>query len=64
MSVPQHRNTGAALGYDRDVIHVRVRCSCGAEQTEPLAKGDRRAQIKDVSCGSCGRLGKMQEVRG
>lgn len=60
---PTHRRVGSEFGFDRGVVQVRVRCSCGSEQVEPLAKGDRRAQLKDVSCSACGRLGQMQELR-
>ncbi len=62
---PAHRTTGAALGFDGDVVHVELRCvGCFATQTEPLdGCAKERDAIAEVSCLFCGALGRMRKVK-
>lgn len=54
------RVTGPAGGVDGDVEPVAMRCACGHVQVELLdSDGLLRPQMRDVSCGRCGRLGQM-----
>lgn len=55
-----HRKTGDEIGVDGEVEDVDLRCACGHSQTEPLdADGPLRAQMAEVSCRGCGRVGQM-----
>ena len=57
------RVSGPAGGVDGDVENVRLRCSCGWEQDEPMdSDGSLRAQMREVSCSRCGRVGMMRRA--
>lgn len=50
----------AATVVEPEIVEVDLRCVCGAHTQRPL-DGDApaRATLAALSCGACGRLGKM-----
>lgn len=65
LSKPQHRKTGAALGYDCELEEVHMRCgACGSLQTESFdADASLRSQMAHVVCLFCARIGTMSRAR-
>lgn len=60
---PIKRIIGDALGFDGDVVRIRVRCDCDHEQTVAVDGGvSTRRQLAEESCRSCGRLGRMRAL--
>ena len=55
------RVSGFSAGVDGEVEDFDMRCqACGTLQTEPLdAETSWQAQIVDVTCLWCGRVGTM-----
>ncbi len=62
---PQHRRTGAELGYHGDVVMQSLRCvSCMHVQIEPLdGCANVREALAGVTCDDCGSVGRMRMVR-